>query len=194
MNHSHSQMSHANPSDATPLPGDTADAPRRVAPASRWTWIGLGVVMGFAVAGLLPTEPALAQVVESNEKFAMVATPTITSQADAVFVLDYLTGRLVGAAYNSNLGGFSQYYFRNVAGDFNLAGGAEPQFVILPAFLNPQTRGGGPAATGGIYIGEMTSGQINVYGLAYGNAARVNPKPVEIALLDTFQFRQANNL
>ena len=173
---------------------EATETPAKASASLRWAWMSIGLAAGFMAATFLPAEPALAQVVESNDKFALISTPTITGQADAVFVLDYLTGRLVGAAYNSNVGAFTQYYFRNIAGDFPLAGEAEPQFVILPAFLNPQTRGGGPAATGGIYIGEMTTGQINVYGMAYGNAARANPKPVEVALLDKFQFRQANNL
>ena len=176
-------------SDESTTPPPSGGPPLTTKP--RWVWLTVGLLAGFLLAGVLPTEPALAQVVESNEKFALVATPTITGQADAVFVLDYLTGRLVGAAYNSNIGKFSQFYFRNITQDFGLTGEGDPQFVILPAFLNPQTRGGGPAATGGLYIGEMTSGRVNVYGLSYSNAARINPQPVEVALIDSFPFRQA---
>ena len=161
---------------------------------TRLAWMSIGLAAGFVLASALPTEPAMAQVVESNDKFALVATPTITQQSDAVFVLDYLTGRLVGAAYNPNVGKFTQFYARNIAGDFELSGDGTPNFVILPAFLNPQTRGAGPAAVGGLYIGEMTSGKVNVYGLPYGNAARVNPAPAAIALLDQFSFRQSTEL
>lgn len=164
--------------------------------ATKARWIAAGVVAGFLAASLLPTEPAMAQVVNSSEKFAMISTPTAAGQAEAVFVLDYLTGRLVGVSYNSQSGVFTQRYFRSISADFQLSGDLDPQFVILPAFLNPQVRGArsGPPATGGIYIGELTSGRINVYGFSYRNASKPVAEVVPVALLDQFEFRQASEL
>lgn len=164
--------------------------------SSKTRWLAIGAVAGFFAASLLPTEPAMAQVVNGSEKFAMISTPTAAGQAEAVFVLDYLTGRLVGVSYNSQAGIFTQRYFRNVVPDFDLSGDTDPQFVILPAFLNPQLRGVPRAtpATGGIYVGELTSGRINVYGFNYRNASRPIADVVQIALLDQFEFRQSSEL
>ena len=165
--------------------------------STRTKWLAAGAVAGFFAASLLPTEPAMAQVVNGSEKFAMVAAPTQPGQSDAVFVLDYLTGRLVGVAFNPQVGRFTQRYYRSVVGDFNLSGDLDPQFVILPAMLNPQqrgARGGGSPASGGIYVGELTSGRINVYGFTYDATPRAIPEPIQIPILDKFEFRQSAEL
>lgn len=156
-------------------------------------WLAVGAAAGFVLASLLPSEPAYGQVVEGGEKFAMCAVPTITGTADAVFVLDYLTGRLYGAQYNPSIGNFTAYYARDLRDDFDLGAAGEPQFTILPAFLNPRTRGGGPVATGGIYIGELTSGKVVLYGISLQGAQRSTPNPAVIPVqpIDSFDFRQA---
>lgn len=162
--------------------------------SARTRWLAAGAVAGFLAASLLPTEPAMAQVVNGSEKFAMIAAPTQPGQADAVFVLDYLTGRLVGVSFNSQAGRFTQRYYRSVVSDFNLSGDLDPQFVILPANLNPQGRGTQPPARGGIYVGELTSGRINVYGFTTNPSTRPIAEPSQIAILDQFEFRQAAEL
>lgn len=157
-------------------------------------WLAAGAIAGFLAASLLPTEPAMAQVVNGSEKFAMIATPTQPGQADAVFVLDYLTGRLVGACVGSN-GKFIQALRRNIVGDFNISPDLDPQFVILPAMLNPSGGGGGGTpARGGIYIGELTSGRICLYGFATAVNARQAQQLNDIIPLDQFEFRQASEL
>ena len=164
---------------------------------TRTLWLAIGAVFGFAVASLLPSEPAYAQVVEGGDKFAMAATPTVQGTANAIFVLDYLTGRLYGAQYNPNNGKFSGYYSRALADDFDLGGQGEPQFTLLPMFLNPRTRGGGPVATGGLAIGELTSGKICLYGFSVQAAQRSSPNNmpvIPVQKIDEFSFRQAAGL
>lgn len=180
-------------------PESTATSAAAAPPARdrRGLWLTIGAIFGAAVASLLPSEPAHAQVVEGGDKFAMAAVPTITSTADAVIVLDYLTGRLYGAQYSPNTGKFSAYYLRNLADDFDLGGQGEPQFTLLPAFLNPRTRGGGPVATGGIYVGELTSGKVCLYGISLQPSRTTTPNnmpTIPIQLIDQFEFRQSAGL
>lgn len=188
-----SDVGAATSASAAGLHARTAFSP----PASKsqkMVWLAIGTVFGFLVASSLPAEPAYAQSVEGGEKFAMCAVPTITATADAVFVLDYLTGRLFGAQYNSTAGRFTARYGRNLVDDFDLAGN-EPQFVLLPANLYPRSSGRGPVAVGGIYVGELTTGRVNLYGISMGGAQLSTPNPAVVQLqpIDTFDFRQAAN-
>ena len=162
------------------------------APSPKGVWLTIGTIFGFLIASALPTEPAYAQAVESGEKFAMASVPTLNATADAIFVLDYLTGRLYGAQYNSTSGRFAAYYGRNLVDDFDL-GGNDPQFVLLPANLYPRSTGRGPVAVGGIYVGELTTGRVNLYSISLNGSQRPSPNPQLIPLqpVDQFDFRQA---
>ncbi|MGD9853871.1 MAG: hypothetical protein AB7U20_02880 [Planctomycetaceae bacterium] len=140
---------------------------------SRMAWLVGGVLIGLATALYWPSEPAYAIGVSRAEKFAMCAVPTQIGTSEAMFVLDFTTGRLVGAAYNSQANGFVQIYGREVAADFGIQAGASAEYIMVPA--DTEFRAGGGAASparGAIYVGEVNSGRVIMYGFAYQSAPR----------------------
>ncbi|RLS58766.1 MAG: hypothetical protein DWH91_01705 [Planctomycetota bacterium] len=157
---------------------------------SRWqenriTYLVLGLVAGLAISFYWPHEPLKADTASAGEKFAICTVPTIVSQSEAVFVLDSVTGRLVGAAHNQQTGGFTQAFVRNVAADFGVIENAK--YLMVPGFVT--TRGGaagGTPANGGIYVAELTSGKVGLYGFLYNNR---NTAPQELIPIANFSFR-----
>lgn len=154
----------------------------------RAAWLIAGAVFGLAIATYWPSEQAWAEAaVDRTSKIALVTAPTTPGNSDAVFILDFVTGRVVGAAYNTQTGAFTQRYFRNVANDFKVSENA--QYAIVPGSIAVQQRGGGPTpAEGGLYIAELTTGRIALYGYSYNQTP--GPQPVlPLVPLDTFLFR-----
>jgi hypothetical protein len=167
---------------------------QRARSESRTAWLISGIVIGLAVALYWPHEPALAQVIDRADKFAMITVPTQPGEGEAVFLLDFITGRLVGADFNAQAAQFTQKYLRNIAADFNVAADSEAQYAIVSGFIDLRggaaRAGGGTPALGGIYIAEMNSGQVILYGFAYTSAARNMPVQ-EIVPIARFPFREA---
>ena len=153
----------------------------------RGVWLVAGVLFGLAVATYWPAEHARAEAVDRTSKIALVSAQTTIGNSDAVFLLDFVTGRLIGAAYNTQAGTFNQRYIRNIAADFNVTENA--QYAIVPATVSiPQTGAGGSPALGGLYVAELTTGKIALYGFAYneiGGQQGVMP----MVLVDGFEFR-----
>ena len=153
----------------------------------RWGGVAFGVMLGLAAAFYWPHEPLQASTAAAQEKFAMCTVPTQVNVNDAVFVLDSVTGRLVGAAYNSNTGDFNQSFARNVAADFGVV--EKAQYVMVSGFANLRSSPNGNPANGVIYVGELTSGKVGMYGFVFIN--RNGPIPgQELAPLASFSFRE----
>jgi len=133
----------------------------------RITWLLAGTVLGMAIAYYCPAEPAYAETASAGERFAMATCSTIALNSEAVFVLDMVTGRLIGAGYSTQGGRFTHSWARNLAADFNVT--TRAQYVMVSGQANLQQTGGGGAqpASGVIYIGELTSGLVNMYGFYY---------------------------
>ncbi len=153
-------------------------------------WLTAGTILGMMVAYYCPQEPAYADSAASGEKFSMCTVLTLAGQSEAVFVLDHLTGRLIGAAHSSQTGGFSQTYARNLAADFNVVDNA--QYVMVPGQVQIRAGGGNPPANGCIYVGELNSGLINMYGFQYVGGGRVVPVR-ELIPIANFPWRGASN-
>lgn len=147
-------------------------------------WIGLGLVAGLALAFCWPAERAQAIGTDRNERFAITSVTTGFQQPDAIFVLDFLTGRLVGGLLNQQSAVFTNYYFRNVGADFGIDPTAKPQFVLMSGEGALNNRGPAQLATGLIYIGELTSGKVVAYRFPY----RISPTPVGVITLEPFAF------
>ncbi|MDA0836116.1 MAG: hypothetical protein O2955_16445 [Planctomycetota bacterium] len=121
----------------------------------------------------------------------MLATPvTIPDTVDAVFVLDLLTGRLTGACINNKVGKFTQFYFANLANDFNVDPKAEPQYAFVAGRIALPNVGNDTPANGAVYVGEFSSGKVACYIFPFRLADRVFG-PELMTPIDVFSFRQA---
>lgn len=160
---------------------------------TRMAWLLCGIVIGLAVALYWPSEPAMAEAVDRSDKFAMCSVQTQLGNSEAVFVLDFLTGRLVGGAYLAQTSTF-QTYARNIAGDFKIDAGTPAQYSIVPASIAVQaggTAGGaGTPASGSLYVGEMNSGKVVLYGFLYRSSGKPGPT-IELIPLGIFPFRES---
>ncbi|WP_437205576.1 hypothetical protein [Planctomicrobium sp. SH664] len=153
----------------------------------RITWLAAGALLGMAISYYCPTEPAYAETASSNTKFAMCTAQTLLANSEAVFILDGVTGRLFGAAFNTASGTFAQSYGRNLAQDFQTTGNA--QYVMVSGFAQMNTVGGVTPASSAIYVGELNSGKVIMYGFPYANGRQGTYDLVPVA---QFPWRQAS--
>lgn len=160
---------------------------------NRTAWLAVGIVVGLSISYLWPHEPAYATATDRNENFAIVTAESGLGGADAVFVLDFLTGRLVGAALSSQSGQFTQFYLYNVAGDFQVDPDSKPYYAIVSGRADLPRRGQANPAASVLYIAELTSGRVNAYGFPYQIANRRGQAaaPVPLVPVDSFKFRDA---
>jgi hypothetical protein len=152
-------------------------------------WLIAGIGLGVGLAAYWPNEQmAFAETAVSGEKFAMCTMQTSPGDAEAIFILDFATGRLVGAVFNNKLNEFSQPLIRNIAQDFGLTDAGK--YVMISGFTGARSRGGQPAA-GGLYVAELTSGRLALY--SFINVTQGNNRTQELSVLGTFPWRAAAN-
>ena len=149
-------------------------------------WLVTGVVLGMVIAYYCPQEPAFASTSSTGDKFSMCTTRVAAGSTEAVFVLDNVTGRLRGALHSIQANNFNQTYFRNLANDFKVVENA--QYVMVSGDIQIGGGGGNPPAQGAVYVGELNSGIVNMYGFTTAPGGRVQP-PREMVLIAGFPFR-----
>jgi hypothetical protein len=154
-------------------------------------WLFFGVIGGLCLAYCWPHEELSASATDRDAKFAICTVDVGPGSPDAVFVLDFTTGRLQGGLLNPQAQAFTNFWFANVAQDFKV--GKNGKYTMIPGsgFLNaPAGAGGGGAAiaTGVIYIAEVTSGMVGCYRFSYANAQNPLP-PAPLQPVDVFPFR-----
>ena len=158
----------------------------------RFAWILTGLIAGIGLASIWPHEPLAAGAgSDRNEKFAIV-TAELGINTEAVFILDFLTGRLTGASLNRTRSGtgFVYFYYRNVAEDFKVAGNATPYYAITSGTAEIQNSGGAQWGQAAIYVAELNSGRVQAYAIPY-RITQVPQPPIPIVPLAGFPFREA---
>jgi hypothetical protein len=156
-------------------------------------WLTLGFVAGLAMASIWPHEPLSAGQSDRNEKFAIITTP-VAFDTEAVFVVDFLTGRLSGARLGrtrTSGTAFINFYYRNLAEDFNVTAGGEPYYAITAGGAEIQNRGGAQWGQSAIYVAEMNSGKVGAYAIPFTVTQTPTP-PVPLFQIDAFPFREQN--
>ena len=63
---------------------------------NRSVWLGSGALLGLVASFYWPHEQARAETVDRSDKIAMLTVNTQAGESDAVFLLDFVTGRLIG--------------------------------------------------------------------------------------------------
>lgn len=152
----------------------------------RLAWLVCGFIAGLCVAYVWPHEQAYAVATDRDQRFAIATVEVGIGNPEAIFVLDFLTGRLHGAMLNPQSQMFTNFWFRSIAADFQVAGeGAKAQYAMIPGVGNLTSGRGTQTAAGVLYIGELTTGKI----VAYRFPFRVSRNPIpEVGTLDPFAF------
>lgn len=159
----------------------------------RFVWLVLGLLAGVAIASVWPHEPVQASSADRNQKFAMITTP-IGGGYEGVFILDFLTGRLTGAVLGRVRNGgteFINFYARNVAEDFEVAGNGEAHYAISGGVAEIQGKGGIQWGNSAIYVSEMNSGKVAAYAVPF-KISQIPLPPVPLVPLATYPFRTQN--
>jgi hypothetical protein len=127
---------------------------------------------------------------DRDDRFAITTCDTGLGGPESVFVLDFLTGRIVGATLNQQTGQFTNFYMRSVAADFGVDGANKPKFTIVSGRADLNSRGGATSGAGVLYIGELNSGKVLVYRFSFRQSTRPLP-PQQLEMLPTFlSFRE----
>jgi hypothetical protein len=154
-------------------------------------WMLTGLVAGLGIAQFWPHEPVRAATADRDDKFGMTTCPvSFVDGTEGVFVIDYLTGQLKGGMVNPRMGVFTNFYFRNLAADFNVDPKAEPHYAMVAGARGQNIgQAGRTLSAGTIYVAELTSGQVVAYTFPYVELRKVAP-PVQMTPMDKFQFRE----
>ena len=158
---------------------------------NRFLWLVLGVFCGVFMSVFWGPKKVEAIAVDRSDKFAMATCDvTLGNVLQGVFVLDFLTGRLSGGVLTDKSGKFQYAYYRNLALDFQLDPNVEAQYSIVSGRITLPHRGRAQPASGVIYVAELNSGRVIAYTFPYRQSTQVIP-PIELSILDSFQFREA---
>lgn len=158
----------------------------------RIVWLLTGVLAGLGLASFWPAEPLQANATDrSSDRFAITTVDVGPGMPDAVFVLDFLTGRLTGAMISSQSGLFTNFYFRSVVADFIVDPNAKAKYAMIPGVGVFNVGGGVQSATGVVYIAELTSGKVVAYRFPYRNSAEKINEVFPLQPMDAFPFREA---
>jgi hypothetical protein len=162
---------------------------------SRGIWLIVGVLLGLGIAYYWPHEPVRADQSDRNDKFGMTSVAASTAIAglpgtEAIFILDFVTGRLQGFYLAPNVARFTQSFYRDVANDLKLdeKGAAQPVY----AFIGGQGQvvgNGGTYGAGIVYVAELTTGSLVAYGFPF-TAQNQGVPAQQMIPIDKAQFRQ----
>ena len=148
--------------------------------------LAVGFVLGAACVYVAQPTPVSAVGANSNDKFSMATVPiNVARDAEAVFVLDHLTGVLRGGILSQN-GSFDTTYTRNLAADFSLNPATPDPRYSLVTGLNANS---GKLASGIVYVAELSSGGVIAYGFAPPRGR--GQASLELVRLGAFPFREA---
>jgi hypothetical protein len=167
---------------------------RNLTATNRAAWLACGLAAGLAIAYIWPHEPVYATTADRDTQFSMVTCQVGVSAAgindpmDCVFILDFLTGQLKGAAVNRQAGRFASFYFRDLAEDFKVDAQADPHYCMVSGYAQIPNQNQMPMASGMLYIGELSSGKLAAYAFPWREQGL--GAPVQLILMDWFQWKQ----
>lgn len=155
----------------------------------RFLWLATGMIAGIAIASIWPHEPALGVSNDRSKSIGLATVPVIvTEDREGIAVINYRTGRLVGAVLNNQTGIFNAGFYRNLENDFQAGRNAEYNMVGGKCLLPNQGRM--MMASGVIYVAELRSGKVAAYGLPYDVSSQAK-SAVELVPIDFFSFSDA---
>ena len=152
-------------------------------------------LLDLGVTWFWPHEPIRADQSDRSDKFGICTVPASLAIAglptsEAVFILDFVTGRLQGFYLNPQQGGFSQMFYRDIADDLRLnAKGCRPAGLRVRWRPGPVFRARDEWGASIIYVAEMHSGKLVAYAFPFSQANAGQPQ--QMVPVANAQFRAA---
>jgi len=134
-----------------------------------WFMLAVGATAGLSVGWLLFGGHTPAQAGNDRSGETVICTGPISAgqlnhEFDAVWLLDYRTGRLLGATIQKQDAKFAAWAEVNLAAEFGLTPSSEPKFLM--------TTGQAGKNNSVLYLVEATTGKIGVYSLGLVDASK----------------------
>ena len=143
----------------------------------------VGVVAGLLLMSFAPLRGVQAVATDRGETFAL-ATGSLGSGVEALFMLDGLTGELRAVAINPNKKQFTVELKANVAKDMKIEEGKAPKFIMVTGACDLRSQGLTQYGDSVVYVAEMTTGQLMVYAMPFNaNMLNSNSPNVSVPLL-----------
>jgi hypothetical protein len=163
----------------------------RTLSSSRIAWVVIGLVGGLVLAGFWPQCPLHAVSTDRCQTYAM-ASGALDEDVEAVYLLDFLTGDLRGAALNRQTGKFTAFFAENVVDELGVDPSKHPSYLMVTGMANLR-RGGArlQPSMAVIYVAEVTTGRVAAYSVPWSPAAHAMGRPIQqpMMLLDVSAFR-----
>jgi hypothetical protein len=154
-------------------------------------WLLTGLLAGVGLVVFLQGQPAQATATDHSDDFA-IATGHLSSEIEAVYLLDFKTGYLQGTVMNRQTGKFQQFYKRELAQDFGLAARQKPKFIMVTGAM--QSAQSQVPINHVLYVAELNSGKLAAYSMPYRGEVRAGTTSEALMVLDATQFRQGQGL
>lgn len=143
----------------------------------------LGLTAGWLLYGQNP--PALA----GNDRYqdyvlatGPVAAGPIAQDLDALWLLDYRAGKLLGTVVNRNTGKITGFAEADLVKEFGIPPRADCHFLMTTGMIGPNQSV--------LYVAEITTGRLGIYSLAMNlNPEVQTPGSVQMRRHDMVSFR-----
>ena len=158
---------------------------------NRVLWLGVGVVVGLLLSGALPHSPANASASSQLDNL-VISTGAVDGDGEAVFILDALSGDVMGWVINPNSGTFTAVYKYNIIRDLGVDTNKGPKYVMVTGNQQFRRGAGGVKMAGSVlYIAELTSGKMVALGFPWNRALRSGTTPYagSFVKLDVVPYR-----
>ena len=160
---------------------------RRVLTSQNAVCLLLGLVFGLGSVLFMQGQPSYATATDHSDDFA-IATGMLLPELEAVYLLDFKSGKLMGTVLNRQTGKFQQSYVRNLADDFALAARAKPKFMMVTGMV--QVARAQVPISHVLYVAEVNSGRMAAYFMPYRGETTRGTTSEELQILDAVPFRQ----
>ncbi len=155
--------------------------------SSSGAWLLTGLVIGLGIAMFFQGQPTYATATDHSDDFS-ISTGHLTAELEAVYLLDFKTGTLLGSVMSRQTGKFQNFYRRELAADFGLAAKQKPKFIMVTGAM--QSAQANVPINHALYVAELNTGKLCAYYMPYRGEMRSGSTTESLMPLDATQFRQ----
>jgi hypothetical protein len=157
-------------------------------------WLLTGLVIGLGIAVFLQGQPTFATATDRSDEFA-IATGLVSTELEAVYLLDFKNAQLLGTVMNRQNGRFQQFYRRDLASDFfkNMPKAPpKPKFIMVTGLMqNAQSQ---VPVNHVLYVAELNTGRLLAYAMPYRGDVLTGTTAEQLMPLHETQFRQTTGV